>query len=128
MVRLHPYQSVYYNRLIAGGVQGAAGRFEADYWGASYLEATRWVLANYRPQFSGPVRVANCSDNFMTEYYLRQQSDAGPRFETSLSRDAHIVIATTRYDCHRREWGRVLHIVERQGVGLAYVFERTPPS
>ena len=127
MIRLHPYQSVYYNRLIAGGVRGAEGRFEADYWGSSYLEATNWVLANYRPETSEPIRVANCSDNFMTAYYLRRQSDNGPRFESGDARSAHVVLATTRGDCHRRNWGRLLHVVERQGVGLAYVFEVATP-
>ncbi len=34
MVSLHPYQSVYFNRLVAGGLAGAAGRFETDYWGS----------------------------------------------------------------------------------------------
>jgi len=35
MVRSHPHQNVYFNSMV-GGVQGAAGRFEMDYWGLSY--------------------------------------------------------------------------------------------
>ena len=40
MVQLHPYQYVYYNRLI-GGLNGAYLRFETDYWALSYREADR---------------------------------------------------------------------------------------
>ena len=34
MVRMHPYQYVAYN-VLAGGLPGAAGRFELDYWDTS---------------------------------------------------------------------------------------------
>jgi hypothetical protein len=41
-IRLHPYQSTYFNRLVGGG-KGAMGRFELDYWGNSLKEAGRYV-------------------------------------------------------------------------------------
>ncbi len=37
---LHPYEYVYYNQLV-GGLPGAEGRFELDYWSTSLTEATR---------------------------------------------------------------------------------------
>lgn len=36
--RLHPHEYVYFNRL-AGGVAGAIGRYDTDYYGNSYREA-----------------------------------------------------------------------------------------
>jgi hypothetical protein len=42
MVRLHPYQSSYFNPLV-GWLAGAAGRYETDYWGTSLSEATLWI-------------------------------------------------------------------------------------
>jgi len=42
IVRLHPYQYVYYN-LLANGVEGAFREYEMDYWGTSYREATEYV-------------------------------------------------------------------------------------
>lgn len=42
MVRLHPYEYVYYNSLI-GGVDGAVHKFETDYWGASFKEAMEYI-------------------------------------------------------------------------------------
>ena len=42
LVRLHPYQTAYYNELV-GGVGGAAGRYWTDYSMSSYREAIEWV-------------------------------------------------------------------------------------
>jgi hypothetical protein len=41
---LHPNEYVYYNRFV-GGIQGAYGRFEMDYWGNSLQEAARDLIA-----------------------------------------------------------------------------------
>jgi hypothetical protein len=38
MARLHPYQYVYFNRFI-GGVEGAVGNYDTDYYAATYGEA-----------------------------------------------------------------------------------------
>ncbi|MFC2162743.1 glycosyltransferase family 39 protein [Candidatus Altiarchaeota archaeon] len=39
---IHPYEIVYYNSLI-GGINGAEGNFELDYWGTSLKGSTEWV-------------------------------------------------------------------------------------
>jgi len=38
MRRLHPYQAIYFNH-VAGGLRGAAPRFETDYWGCPTAKA-----------------------------------------------------------------------------------------
>lgn len=42
MVRLHPYQYVYYNAL-AGGLSGAAPDYDTEYWDTSHREAALWI-------------------------------------------------------------------------------------
>jgi hypothetical protein len=42
LVRLHPYQMTYFNAFV-GGVAGASGRYETDYWLSSYKEAVEWI-------------------------------------------------------------------------------------
>jgi hypothetical protein len=54
IVRLHPYQSTYYNELV-GGTRGASLRFETDYWLSSYREAAMWLRAHACP--NRPTRV-----------------------------------------------------------------------
>ncbi len=42
VVSLHPYQYIYYNSFV-GGVSGAEGKFELDYWLTSYHEAGAFI-------------------------------------------------------------------------------------
>lgn len=42
ILSLHPYEYIYYNSFI-GGVDGAYDRYDLDYWGISYREATEYV-------------------------------------------------------------------------------------
>lgn len=42
IVRLHPYEYIYVNRLT-GGVSAAQGKYELDYWGLAYREAVAIV-------------------------------------------------------------------------------------
>jgi len=42
LVKLHPYQYVYYN-FLTNGVGGAFREYEMDYWGTSYREATEYI-------------------------------------------------------------------------------------
>ncbi|HEX2974504.1 MAG TPA: hypothetical protein VHO68_01100, partial [Bacteroidales bacterium] len=45
MLRNHPYEYIYYNEL-AGGVNGAYGNYELDYYYTSQTEASEWLI-NY---------------------------------------------------------------------------------
>ena len=45
MVEIHPHQQVYFN-IIAGGDR--LGRYELDYWGASYQQGLRYLLKEDR--------------------------------------------------------------------------------
>ncbi|HEC82922.1 MAG TPA: hypothetical protein ENI46_00365, partial [Firmicutes bacterium] len=44
MVRNHPHENVYFNTLV-GGVRGAVGKFELDYWGLCYRQGLEWIAA-----------------------------------------------------------------------------------
>lgn len=43
LIRSHPYQYIYFNSLT-GGVHGAKGQFEMDYWGVSFKQLLERVL------------------------------------------------------------------------------------
>jgi len=42
IVKNHPYEYIYFNEM-AGGVKGAYGKYETDYYYHSILEATEWL-------------------------------------------------------------------------------------
>lgn len=44
IVSYHPYQITYFNELV-GGVRGALGKYDLDYWGTSQKAAVEWVNA-----------------------------------------------------------------------------------
>ncbi len=73
----HPYQVVYFNRLI-GGIQGAYGRFELDYYHVSMKECAERLLKAFRageltlpfqPQSDTIIVATNQADVLM--HYLR---------------------------------------------------------
>ncbi len=128
MADLHPYQYVYFNRLVAGGLESASSRFETDYYGASYREGVRWLIQNYHPGTGAQVRVANPSNNFLTAYYLESNRDLRHRFHPVQAWDRpNIYMSTTRWNQHKEKQGKLLHVVRRRGVPLLYVIEVNPP-
>ena len=129
MVDLHPYQYVYFNRLVAGGVEAGSARFETDYYGASYREGVLWLAQNYHPRTRQKVRVANPSRNFLTAYYLESNPRNRERFHPVAAWDRpHIYLSTTRWNQHKEKHGKLLHVVKRKGVPLLYVIEVAPPE
>jgi hypothetical protein len=46
--RIHPYQSGYFN-ILAGPLPSAWQRYEVEYWGHSFLPASKWVKENIEP-------------------------------------------------------------------------------
>lgn len=122
MVRLHPYQTVYFNRLLGGGLKSALFNYETDYWGSSYKEGIEWVIKNYKPDLGRKIRVRNSSALFQVGYYIATDPEAKDRFET-VTDHPDIFLSTTRWGKHKMYAGKILHVVERDGVPLLYVVE-----
>ena len=67
MVKNHPFQYTYYNELT-GGVKGAFGKYETDYFGVSTRQLTDWMKANIDLK-SKPVIIATDFINPMDQYF-----------------------------------------------------------
>jgi hypothetical protein len=123
MVRLHPYEYVYFNRS-SGGLREAFGRYETDYWGASFKEGLQWVMHKLPAIEPGqPIRVASCDShtNDLLHYYVERWPDAAERLNIVPDyRRADVFLAVTRGNCHNVP-GKVLHRVQRLRVPLLYV-------
>jgi len=125
MWTLHPYEYIYFNRLGGGGQAEASTRFETDYWGLAYKEGLDWLAVNY-PAEPKRIAVTNCSTDFLTSYWIRTDPALAARFAPGSaysSPPARILLATTRYNCHKRP-GKTLHVVSRKDVPLVYVIEQ----
>jgi len=115
MVQLHPYAYTYYNRL-AGGAQGAQGRYELDYWATSYREAARWLRSARVVPKTGEVPVYVCGPTDSAARFL----PARFKIVKNVS-DAHFFIGFTRWTCDSLVDAPILYAVERAGAQFARV-------
>ena len=126
LVRLHPYQYVYFNRVFAGGLARASRSYETEYWGSSYREGAEWVARNLteEPPNGSKLKVASCLYPLSTAHFLPEERfdylgsyDEGPR----PTQDPDILLATRRFGCLERASGDTLYTVDRMGVTLLWV-------
>jgi hypothetical protein len=131
LAALHPYQSSYFNPFV-GGVAGAAGRYEVDYWASSYREAAQWLNDNAvaPPNRRARVLAAGTVHSLAgLQYYLDGAIQAGAVNEVEipgvLPPTADYYVAVTRFGYDRNFPGsRVVHEVRRDGAVLAVIRSR----
>jgi 4-amino-4-deoxy-L-arabinose transferase-like glycosyltransferase len=120
MVRLHPDEYLYFNSLV-GGVKGAAGRFDLDYWGLSLAEAAKdlapkvkklGVKANGNPWW-----VYVCGDWLSAAYFFPPEAHM---HYTGAQSVADFVIAIREPHCAEEVKGKRVLEVKRGGTVLSY--------
>ncbi len=128
-IRYHPYQIAYFNEL-AGGIKGAFGKFDLDYWGSSQKKAIEWVNANV-PKDS-TVAIIMAGD--VAAKYLRP--DLLAKVNSKERDNADYVVLLNRQSFFYRyfyTWEYLLrkkpvYTVELQGVPLVWVYDNHLPS
>ncbi len=69
----HPNEYVYFNPAV-GGLQGAFGRYETDYWGNCLRPAAEWLSHYYLAQRpTKPARINADGDIMASSYYLARR-------------------------------------------------------
>jgi hypothetical protein len=122
----HPYQTAYYNELV-GGIHGALGKFDIDYWGTSQKKAAEWLNKN-APKDS-IIYVFMVPD--IVARYLRP--DLRVRINTTDYDHARYVMVLNRQSFFYRyiytfEYflrRKTAYVVENQGVPLTWVYDNT---
>ena len=125
LVKLHPYEYIYYNRL-AGTTAQAEHEWEGDYWSSSLREASGMLEASLpAAEIDGdglnraPYRVAVCAESIQGQAYLDH------RFQiTSDWLNADFFISSTNMNCDKVLKGRIIGSVQRLGATLAVVKDR----
>lgn len=118
ILRLHPYEYIYYNTFI-GGERGALRRFELDYWGISYREAAGWLNENAPPGANvwveGPAHLLHM--------YLREDLNLYSTYEAERAEQYDFVVATSRYDLDLVSYptAPVVYSIERGGAVLTVI-------
>jgi hypothetical protein len=120
IIQLHPNQYVYYNKY-AGGIKGANGFYEMDYWANSYKEAVE-LTVDYLKKTEG--------NKFQTREYLINVNgpvdSASYYFPDNFKATEHVdkadfFISFTRWDRHHLVSGNQVAAVKRMGVELSVV-------
>jgi hypothetical protein len=93
----------YFNATV-GGLSGAQGRYDTDYWLLSYRQAAHWLNQQARLQKDKPLRVlvaANGLSRFCIEPFLDKGIEASfvyrRRLPGQLPRQFDFYLATTRF-------------------------------
>ena len=117
-IRSHPYEYIYYNRFI-GGVRGAQGRFEMDYWATSFRETAEYVnsiaLPNSYVWVEGPAHIFNT--------YARDDLKVLDAFDPDLLTGEYYIVAPSRHglDTFIAPDAEVIYTVSREGAPLAVI-------
>jgi hypothetical protein len=93
IVSLHPYEYIYYNSFV-GGVSGAEGRFETDYWATSFREAAEYVNETAPPNAN--IWVEGPDQTFAL--FLREDLNVYSSGEEKRAETYDFVVTTTRYN------------------------------
>ena len=123
LVRLHPYQYVYFNPLV-GGIKGAARLYDMDYWvnvmpeAVADLEAYVAALAKdggHNRRYT----VAVCGERLPFEEEADQQLQWTDDWDK-----ADFFIAPTHMNCDRALDGKVIVTISRLGAPIGVVKDR----
>jgi hypothetical protein len=123
LVRLHPYEYLYYNALV-GGLEGAQGRYATDYWVNIMPEAVddleAYVALLDRSIVHGQrYTVAVCGER------LPFEKEAGRRLQwTDDWKQAEFFIAPTHMNCDRVLEGQVIATIARVGARIGVIKDR----
>jgi hypothetical protein len=129
MVRLHPYEYTYFNR-IAGGVRTARANYMLDYWGLSLKQASQALVQKLdeRHETRPPDRhwkLAVCGP------HRSPQVELGPDFDTTWDpQGADFAMMLGEFYCQTFDAPLLVEIV-RDGVVYARVYDirgRSYPS
>jgi Dolichyl-phosphate-mannose-protein mannosyltransferase len=132
MIELHPYEYIYANELT-GGVNGAYGYYELDYWGSSFKEAAKDLQKYVATEGGIPdgkiYRIAICGPWDSAMIYLP------PDYQPVVANQkADFFLSTTRWMCQNMRPGRDIISVDRMGVPLSIIkdlrggYEKLPKS
>lgn len=124
-IRLFPYEYIYFNELT-GGLKGAQGKYELDYWGASLREATEWLRDNECGDAKRTYKVRFACDQWQQGPFCSPNMVGYTEF-TEKEADYWMILNEMNNEKIPAS-GEVIHAVEREGVPLAFVVKMEKPD
>lgn len=124
MVRLHPNQYIYYNRLV-GGVKGVGESYgELDYWGNSKREAVERLVIHLEKESPNSYATNTYWVAALNHHSLSTTYFYPPNFRRATkSKEADYIIASPSWRTRRKP----LITVERLGAPLSHIYRGDRP-
>lgn len=130
--KVHPNQYVYFNSLI-GGIEGANGYYDTDYYQNSALQDAKWIIAHgKKPEGAKKIIVASNMLGF-DRYFAKDSSRISNyylRFEERHKKDWDYYVTYSRFITpevlQNEKWppANVAYAVKVDGVTISAVIER----
>jgi tetratricopeptide (TPR) repeat protein len=130
MILNHPYYYLYYNQLV-GGLNGAYGKYETDYYYHTIREGSEW-LDNYltNNKQKDAIKIAT---NFSVNWYFRNRSDTKTfycQYDERSQRDWDYMIVANSYipasQLKNKIWPprNAIHVIYADQVPVGAVLKR----
>ena len=123
IARYHPHENVFFNTLT-GGVKGANGKFEMDYWGLSYRQGLEYIVRT-DPARVIPVHAATAAGRYNADI-LKPADRKRLTFVEDLA-GARYHITTFRWDREQFPPGSEAFAIRVQGVPIMAVYKLPSP-
>jgi hypothetical protein len=121
MARLHPYEYIYFNGW-AGGLKGAAGRYETDYFAASMKETVQKLGETECRDSHRTYQIKACTEAALCRPLLMDNMVAVDNIE-----NADYYISFDRWKWNKRAGtAPLLFTVDREGVPLFFAYKMRP--
>ncbi len=130
MITNHVYSYLYYNQFV-GGLKGAYGNYETDYYFVSQTEASKWLIEYLKTKNNSvPVKV---KATYSVEWQFRNHPEIQTsyfRYEERSQSDWDYAIVTNRYisplQLKNNTWPpkNAIHIIYADKVPVCAVLER----
>jgi len=115
MVKLHPNEALYFNRLVAGGIKRASTLYETDYWRNSHKQGLNWISNHYSIEENRKLTVSSAHTGIR-----HQLPSDGMVFQDDFM-IADLYLGNTRYEHHRLVPGEIVHILKTMDTEILYI-------
>ncbi len=129
MIKNHPYEYVYYNEL-SGGVKGAYGEYELDYYYHSLQKACEWFIEN---ELGNDTVIVSTNHGSIAKYAFRNTPNVKVEYaryyEKSKEKWDYGIYVNAYIDPHQLQDGifppiGTIHTEDVDGIPICAVFKR----
>jgi len=129
MIKNHPYEYLYYNQIV-GGLKGAYGNYETDYYYVSQTEAAEWLIDHLKEKGNDSAQVGA---SYTVEWHFRKQPGIRTsyfRYEERSMHDWDYMIVANRYihpaQLKNKMWppSNSIQVIYADSMPVAAVLER----